>query len=438
MSGNGGGGGGGNPALEEDPPEHENHERYLLTYADMITLLLALFIVLFAIGQTDQQKFNEFRAGLASEFGNTAFEGGTGLLTGGQALTTPVTPSEGASSDIRALVEDSTTVEETTTSTVPATTTTGADGAVPGAEGSGDTTTTATTVVPVPAGVNPPGTAEVGDGFAGYGGHIDSSEAGSLEEQITGVLEGEGFKIPDDFFVFTDPERGVVIRLATDSVTFASGSSQLSTEGRRALDALVPALSAVDNDVSIDGYTDSDGSDASNVDLSVARAASAVKYFQQVAGDTITGDRLAASGHGEYKNIASNDTPEGRQANRRVEIVIQIDSDELGVTTTAPATAGVPTVGDPTATTGVETDNTVLPVTTSNTGPTTRGTALPPPATPVSAGGAATTRSTPSEASVSATASTSASSTRSGSRSTTGRTPVVAVRGCVTDDCVES
>ena len=52
MSGGHGGDGGGGD-FEEEPEPHENHERYLLTYADMITLLMALFIILFAIGQTE-------------------------------------------------------------------------------------------------------------------------------------------------------------------------------------------------------------------------------------------------------------------------------------------------------------------------------------------------------------------------------------------------
>ncbi len=430
MSGHGGGGGGGNPALEEDPPEHENHERYLLTYADMITLLLALFIVLFAIGQTDQQKFNEFRAGLASEFGNRAFEGGTGLLTGGQALTTPVTPSEGASSDIRSLVEEATSVEETTTSTVPATTTTvdtGA-GAVPGDAGTGDTTTTATTVAPVQAGVNPPGTAEVGDGdgFAGYGGHLDSSETGALKEQIEGVLEGEGFEIPSDFVVTNDVNRGLVISLKTDSVTFATGSSQLTPDGRRALDALVPALNAVDNEITIDGFTDNVGDELSNYRLSGDRAYSAVEYFQRAHG--VATDRLAFTGYGENDPIVTNDSEENRRANRRVEIVIRIERGQLDTTTTAPAAGGAPT-------TGAQTGGTIIPVTT-DTGPTTQGTALPTPSTPASTNGASpsSTRSTPT---ASAGSSATTSTTRSRS-SATGRTPVSAVRGCVTDTCTES
>ena len=53
----------------EEHEEHENHERWLITYADMITLLMVLFIVLFSISQVDLAKFEKFKAGL-SEFGN--------------------------------------------------------------------------------------------------------------------------------------------------------------------------------------------------------------------------------------------------------------------------------------------------------------------------------------------------------------------------------
>src|SRR5476649_2087453 len=63
--------------------EHENSERWLLTYADMITLLMVLFIVLFAIGQIDQTKFDKLHDGLAKSFGaSTVLDGGSGLLNG--------------------------------------------------------------------------------------------------------------------------------------------------------------------------------------------------------------------------------------------------------------------------------------------------------------------------------------------------------------------
>lgn len=72
----------------EETEAHENHERYLLTYADMITLLMALFIILFAIGQTDIAKFKRFQTGLQKQFGAPALDGGTGPLEGSQAVRT--------------------------------------------------------------------------------------------------------------------------------------------------------------------------------------------------------------------------------------------------------------------------------------------------------------------------------------------------------------
>src|SRR5207302_8294662 len=70
----------------EEPEEHVNHERWLLTYADMITLLMVLFIVLFAIGQTDLKKFAQLRDSLNSSLGGKGgtpvFEGGAGPLQG--------------------------------------------------------------------------------------------------------------------------------------------------------------------------------------------------------------------------------------------------------------------------------------------------------------------------------------------------------------------
>jgi chemotaxis protein MotB len=65
--------------------EVENQERWLLTYADMITLLMVLFIVLFSIGQLDLKKFEQLRSGLSASFGTktVALDGGSGVLDGG-------------------------------------------------------------------------------------------------------------------------------------------------------------------------------------------------------------------------------------------------------------------------------------------------------------------------------------------------------------------
>src|SRR3954449_3306555 len=74
----------------EEHEEHVNHERWLITYADMITLLMVLFIVLFAIGQTDLKKFEALKHSLSNSSGGKnpqpAIEGGSGNLDGQQAI----------------------------------------------------------------------------------------------------------------------------------------------------------------------------------------------------------------------------------------------------------------------------------------------------------------------------------------------------------------
>ena len=73
--------------------------------------------------------------------------------------------------------------------------------------------------------------------------------------------------------------------------------------------------------LTIEGHTDSVGDDASNLSLSERRAAAVKAYLESQFG--IASDRLQAVGMGETKPAASNDTPEGRQQNRRVELVRQ-------------------------------------------------------------------------------------------------------------------
>ena len=65
----GGSGHGRRRGHEEEHEEHENHERWLVSYADMMTLLMVLFIVMFAISQVDQRKFMALKTGLAAGFG---------------------------------------------------------------------------------------------------------------------------------------------------------------------------------------------------------------------------------------------------------------------------------------------------------------------------------------------------------------------------------
>src|SRR5689334_4853477 len=95
MAGHGGRRGGGHDE------EHENHERWLVSYADMMTLLMVLVIVLFAISQVDQKKFAALKDGLTSGFGatvNVPVSGGTGITQTDGVVPAPIDVGAGLGS----------------------------------------------------------------------------------------------------------------------------------------------------------------------------------------------------------------------------------------------------------------------------------------------------------------------------------------------------
>ncbi|HEX4901310.1 MAG TPA: flagellar motor protein MotB [Acidimicrobiales bacterium] len=90
-------------AFPVEHEEHENHERYLITYADMITLLMALFIILFAIGQTDLAKYRRFAEGASAGGGAGILEGGPELVSDREvgAPVPAVAPAEELAASLR-------------------------------------------------------------------------------------------------------------------------------------------------------------------------------------------------------------------------------------------------------------------------------------------------------------------------------------------------
>jgi outer membrane protein OmpA-like peptidoglycan-associated protein len=114
--------------------------------------------------------------------------------------------------------------------------------------------------------------------------------------------------------------------LTLGDVLFDVGKSELKTGGLRAIDELARFLGEYPQRVVlIEGFTDSSGSDETNLALSQRRA-DAVRSALIERG--VTAERVRTRGYGETFPKASNDTPAGRQLNRRVEVVI---SDETGV-----------------------------------------------------------------------------------------------------------
>ena len=113
-------------------------------------------------------------------------------------------------------------------------------------------------------------------------------------------------------------EKGEIIRL--NNIFFASGKYELLAESYGELDKLLQVLKSNSKmKIEISGHTDAVGADSDNLTLSNNRANAVMNYL---LGKGIAKDRLSAKGYGETKFIATNDTDEGKQLNRRVEFVI--------------------------------------------------------------------------------------------------------------------
>ena len=118
--------------------------------------------------------------------------------------------------------------------------------------------------------------------------------------------------------------RGMVVTIG-EELTFASGDDRLTPVGRRFLSRLAAILSSFRNEVIIEGHSDDSPLPAgspwqTNWGLSQARAMSVLRYLNTRGIDL---DRLSAAGAGQFRPVADNDTPENRERNRRVEIIIR-------------------------------------------------------------------------------------------------------------------
>lgn len=118
-------------------------------------------------------------------------------------------------------------------------------------------------------------------------------------------------------------EKGIAIRFK-DSVLFSSAEADISVKGSIALSKIGDKLAKIKNPIIVEGYTDNvpihTAKYPSNWELSVSRAISVVNYFTKEKG--IDKSRMSVSGYGELNPIDTNDTPEGRSNNRRIEITI--------------------------------------------------------------------------------------------------------------------
>ena len=263
---------------EEEHAEHENEERWLLTYADMITLLMVLFIVMFAMSQVDQHKFMQLKKGLASGFGAPVT-----MLSGGDAMLEPG----------GAIAPDSVNL-------------TGQGG------GKGSSKTVET--------IDAAKVAELATATEKAQVEAEVKKLQQAQQALQLALKSAGLK--NGATVRFD-ERGLVVTIATDKVLFGNGRAVLLPEGKAILTALAPPLRRLPNRLSVDGHTNSlpisTAQYRDNWDLSAARATGVLRYLDSTG---IPVSRMSASGFADTRPLLAGQSQRALVVNRRVEIVI--------------------------------------------------------------------------------------------------------------------
>jgi chemotaxis protein MotB len=269
--------------------EHESEERWLLTYADMITLLMALFMVLFSISSVNISKYQTLQKSLKAAFSGHILPGGTSVASQGSTANHSQTP---ASTELQAIepvaTEGSSTLQNSTSHNVSTATSTNAAAAA---------------------------------AKAAAASH-QASEFARIKSELEAYAKAHGFAKSVKVAI---EQRGLVIRVLTDDLLFASGQATL--EGRAfGLLTEISSLLNVDqtHPISVEGNTDNvpihSSQFPSNWELSTARASTVVQYL---IDHGVGANRLTASGNAEQRPIDSNATAAGRARNRRVEIVMR-------------------------------------------------------------------------------------------------------------------
>jgi chemotaxis protein MotB len=246
---------------------HEEHadETWLIPYSDLLTLLLALFIVLFASSNVDQKKLQQMANAFSMVFSNSA-----------SILEHPKTnPNYQEVSLVPPRREDE-------------------------------------------------------HGFSAFG--MDNQKGQDFLRETAQLQEAK--KKIDGYILRNNlggelstilAQDGLLIRIR-DSALYASGSASLHPDAERLAKEIAKMLAELPQVVVISGHTDNVPINTwnfpSNWELSSSRAINFMKYL--IASDVrLRPERFSAIGHGEYRPVAPNTTEEGRQKNRRVEILIQ-------------------------------------------------------------------------------------------------------------------
>jgi chemotaxis protein MotB len=269
----------------EEHEEHVNHERWLVSYADMLTLLFVLFVVLFSMSSVDQKKFAELAAGLSEGFGaqTAALSGSAANLDGTASQAVSINPAarpdDGSSGTAGMTKEQKEAVERAVRA--------------------------------------------VGRIKASKNAEAAAKEVANLKEIERKITEALVKAKLQNQVKFTIDRRGLVVTIITNEVTFEGNRAELKSGGARILDSVAPALVKLPNNIEVDGHTNQLKATTtfypSGWELSAARASTVVRHLTDHG---LAKDRMSAVGFSDTKPLVDPKDPKSVQMNRRVDVVV--------------------------------------------------------------------------------------------------------------------
>jgi chemotaxis protein MotB len=253
-------------------------ERWLLTYSDLITLLMALFMVLFSISSVNKSKFESLQHSLQDAFSGKIMPGGKSIKESGGTANIVNPSSAPPQSNLQPYVGGS--PKESTAKQ-----------------------------------------AQDAKAAAKAAQAAEQLQFEQLKRKLDRAAAARGLSSK---IKTTITDEGLMIRLLTDELLFDSGSATVRPPSLPLLKSVASLLATqTDHQLVVSGHTDSQpihsGQFQDNLALSTARAESIFRTFQS---DGISPKRMMAGGRASYQPLAPNSTPGGRSINRRVEILV--------------------------------------------------------------------------------------------------------------------
>jgi chemotaxis protein MotB len=264
--------------------EHEEHEegseRWLVTYADMVTLLMVLFIIMFAMSTVDTKKYQELKNGLADGFGHSI-----NILNGANPQNDDTGAVKPEDTPFGAMVQNLTASQKSEVQRV----------------------------------VTQTQAAQAERATASAQAEVDNLT--KVWSEINDALRKKG--LGDDVRAKIDT-RGLVISLVSRHVVFEPNLATLTLRGQRILNTMAPVLHELTEPIEIDGHTNQVKVKPkyypTDWDLSSARAITALRWLNEHGG--LPARRLSATGFGHTKPLIDPKKAGSQEINKRVDIIV--------------------------------------------------------------------------------------------------------------------